>query len=145
VSIAASVFVVLKLGLRINLIIYLIVAGIACLLINYARADNLWLTITLAMIGKWLSRKLSPSESFFQKKYSFFAVKIAVGASNAIIPTYTAYHYPGESDCFSKYRLLYFSLSLSPCSLHEKFRNWRWQPKCGLCSRARSISLSPGE
>jgi hypothetical protein len=55
-SIASSVFVVLKLGLRINLIIYLIVAGIACLLINYARADNLWLTITLAMIGKTLSR-----------------------------------------------------------------------------------------
>lgn len=51
-SIAASVLVVLKLGLRINLVIYLIVAGIACTLINYVRADNLWLTITLAMIGK---------------------------------------------------------------------------------------------
>ncbi|KAL7037089.1 hypothetical protein ACKWTF_009071 [Chironomus riparius] len=70
-SIAASVLVVLKLGLRINLVIYLIVAGIACTLINYVRADNLWLTITLAMI-----------------------VKISVGASNALIPTYTAYHYP---------------------------------------------------
>ena len=54
-SIAASVLVVLKLGLRINLVIYLIVAGIACTLINYVRADNLWLTITLAMIGKALS------------------------------------------------------------------------------------------
>lgn len=29
-------------------------------------------------------------------KFSFFSVvKISVGASNAIIPTYTAYHYPG--------------------------------------------------
>lgn len=55
VSIAASVLVVLKLGLRINLVIYLIVAGIACTLINYVRADNLWLTIALAMIGKALS------------------------------------------------------------------------------------------
>ncbi|KAG5679752.1 hypothetical protein PVAND_009292 [Polypedilum vanderplanki] len=71
ISIALSVFVVLKLGLRINLIIYLIVAGIACLFINYVRADNLWLTITLAMI-----------------------VKIAIGASNALIPTFTANHYP---------------------------------------------------
>lgn len=52
VSIAASVFVVLKLGLRINLVIYLFIAGTACILINYARADNLWLTISLAMIGE---------------------------------------------------------------------------------------------
>jgi OCT family organic cation transporter-like MFS transporter 4/5 len=56
ISIVASVFVVLKLGLRINLIIYLIVAGIACLLINFSRADNLWLTIALAMIGKMQAR-----------------------------------------------------------------------------------------
>lgn len=52
VSIAASVFVVLRLGLRINLVVYLLIAGIACIMINYARADNLWLTISLAMIGK---------------------------------------------------------------------------------------------
>jgi len=56
VSIALSVLVVLKLGLRVNLFIYLIVAGVACALINFARADNLWLTITLAMIGKLLLR-----------------------------------------------------------------------------------------
>lgn len=51
-SIIASVFVVLKLGLRVNLVIYLFVAGIACILINYARAESLWMTIGLAMIGK---------------------------------------------------------------------------------------------
>ncbi|CRK97339.1 CLUMA_CG010731, isoform A [Clunio marinus] len=70
-SIAFSVLVVLKLGLRVNLFIYLIIAGAACLLINLARADNLFLTIGLAMI-----------------------VKISVGACNALIPTYTAEQYP---------------------------------------------------
>ena len=91
-SIAASVLVVLKLGLRRNLVFYLVVAGIACLLINYTRADNLWLTITLAMIGKPHSRKVK----LFRSTLRFFllAVKVSVGASNAIIPTYTAYHYP---------------------------------------------------
>jgi MFS transporter, OCT family, solute carrier family 22 (organic cation transporter), member 4/5 len=43
---------VLKLGLRVNLFIYLIIAGVACVLINFARADNVWLTISLAMIGE---------------------------------------------------------------------------------------------
>lgn len=51
-SIVFSVFVVLKLGLRFNLFIYLIIAGAACVLINFAREDNLWLTIGLAMIGE---------------------------------------------------------------------------------------------
>lgn len=69
--------VVLKLGLRVNLFIYMLVAGFACILINFARADNLWMTITLAMV-----------------------VKITVGACNALIPTYTAYQYPGNVPCF---------------------------------------------
>jgi MFS transporter, OCT family, solute carrier family 22 (organic cation transporter), member 4/5 len=51
-SIAFSVLVVLKLGLRVNLFIYLIIAGVSCVLINFARADNVWLTISLAMIGE---------------------------------------------------------------------------------------------
>lgn len=51
-SIVASVFVVLKLGLRINLVVYMFIAGVACILINYARVENLWLTISLAMIGE---------------------------------------------------------------------------------------------
>lgn len=54
-SIAFSVFVVLKLGLRVNLFIYLVIAGLACGLINFAREDNLWLTISLAMIGELFS------------------------------------------------------------------------------------------
>lgn len=52
-SIVFSVFVVLKLGLRVNLFICMIIAGIACVLINFARADYLWLTISLAMIGEF--------------------------------------------------------------------------------------------
>ncbi|CAO1417559.1 unnamed protein product [Diamesa tonsa] len=71
ISILVSVLVVLKLGLRVNLFIYMIIAGIACVLINFARGNSQWLTIFLAMI-----------------------VKCTVGASNAIIPTYTAYQYP---------------------------------------------------
>jgi len=58
-SIAFSVFVVLKLGLRVNLFIYMIIAGIACVLINFARADYLGLTISLAMIGKRNEKSLS--------------------------------------------------------------------------------------
>lgn len=41
-------------------------------------------------------------------KFSFFSVvKISVGASNAIIPTYTAYHYPGMF--FSTQQMLTFT------------------------------------
>lgn len=50
---------VLKLGLRVNLFIYLILAGAACVLINFARSDNTWLTIGLAMIGE-LNDELAP-------------------------------------------------------------------------------------
>lgn len=53
-SIVFSVFVVLKLGLRVNLFICMIIAGIACVLINFARANYEWLTISLAMIGELL-------------------------------------------------------------------------------------------
>ncbi|XP_058448439.1 organic cation transporter protein [Malaya genurostris] len=71
VAICLSIVVVLKLGLRVNLFLYMVVAGISCIVMNFVPDGNLWVIITLAMI-----------------------VKCAVGACNAIIPTFTAYQYP---------------------------------------------------
>lgn len=71
IAICLSIVVVLKLGLRVNLFLYMVVAGISCIVMNFVPDGNLWAIITLAMI-----------------------VKCAVGACNAIIPTFTAYQYP---------------------------------------------------
>lgn len=51
VSILLSILVVLKLGLRINLFIYMLIAGVACIMVNFAPDDNLWIVIVSAMIG----------------------------------------------------------------------------------------------
>ncbi|XP_058823470.1 organic cation transporter protein [Topomyia yanbarensis] len=71
IAICLSIVVVLKLGLRVNLFLYMVVAGISCIVMNFVPDGNLWVIITLAMI-----------------------VKCSVGACNAIIPTFTAYQYP---------------------------------------------------
>ncbi|XP_058058793.1 organic cation transporter protein isoform X2 [Anopheles bellator] len=71
IAICLSIVVVLKLGLRINLFLYMVIAGLSCIVMNFVPDGNLWLIITLAMI-----------------------VKCCVGACNAIIPTFTAYQYP---------------------------------------------------
>ncbi|XP_041760709.1 organic cation transporter protein [Anopheles merus] len=71
IAICLSIVVVLKLGLRINLFLYMVVAGLSCIVMNFVPDGNLWLIITLAMV-----------------------VKCCVGACNAIIPTFTAYQYP---------------------------------------------------
>uniref|UniRef100_A0AAG5CT33 Major facilitator superfamily (MFS) profile domain-containing protein n=1 Tax=Anopheles atroparvus TaxID=41427 RepID=A0AAG5CT33_ANOAO len=71
IAICLSIVVVLKFGLRINLFLYMVVAGLSCIVMNFVPDGNLWLIITLAMIVKW-----------------------CVGACNAIIPTFTAYQYP---------------------------------------------------
>ncbi|XP_055609045.1 organic cation transporter protein [Uranotaenia lowii] len=71
IAICLSILVVLKLGLRVNLFLYMVVAGISCIVMNFVPDGNLWAIIGLAMI-----------------------VKCAVGACNAIIPTFTAFQYP---------------------------------------------------
>ncbi|GAB0094988.1 organic cation transporter protein [Sergentomyia squamirostris] len=71
IAILCSIVVVLKLGIRINLVIYMLVAGLACLMVNFVPDGNLWMIITLVMIGK-----------------------CTIGATNAIIQTFTAYQYP---------------------------------------------------
>lgn len=54
VSICLSVFVVLKLGIRLNLIAYMLIPGICCLAVNIVPKgdENLIYVIALAMIGK---------------------------------------------------------------------------------------------
>ncbi|XP_055547162.1 organic cation transporter protein-like [Wyeomyia smithii] len=71
IAICLSIVVVLKLGLRVNLFLYMAVAGLSCIVMNFVPDGNLWVIILLAMI-----------------------VKCAIGACNAIIPTFTAYQYP---------------------------------------------------
>ncbi|XP_061399579.1 organic cation transporter protein [Musca vetustissima] len=73
VSICLSVFVVLKLGIRLNLIAYMLIPGICCLAVNIVpKGDEHFIyVIALAMIAKCI-----------------------IGANNAIIPTYTAMQYP---------------------------------------------------
>ncbi|XP_055853828.1 solute carrier family 22 member 4 isoform X2 [Episyrphus balteatus] len=71
ISICASIVVVLKLGIRQNLIAYMLIAGVCCLAANLVPGGNLFGVIGLAMIAK-----------------------CAIGANNAIIPTFTAQQYP---------------------------------------------------
>lgn len=54
VSILLCIFVVLKLGLKINLVIYMVVAGAGCLAVNLLPDGNYFGVITFAMIGKFL-------------------------------------------------------------------------------------------
>ncbi|XP_046806778.1 organic cation transporter protein isoform X2 [Lucilia cuprina] len=73
ISICLSIFVVLKLGIRLNLITYMLIPGICCLATNIVPKgdeNNIYI-IALAMIAKCV-----------------------IGANNAIIPTYTAMQYP---------------------------------------------------
>lgn len=53
VSIMLCIFVVLKLGLKINLVIYMVVAGAGCLAVNLLPDGNYFGVITFAMIGKF--------------------------------------------------------------------------------------------
>ncbi|XP_055542451.1 organic cation transporter protein-like [Wyeomyia smithii] len=70
-TICLSIIAVLKLGLWINLFLYMTVAGIACIVMNFVPDGNLWIIIMLALIAK-----------------------CATGACNAIISTFTAGYYP---------------------------------------------------
>ncbi|XP_055907802.1 organic cation transporter-like protein isoform X2 [Eupeodes corollae] len=71
ISICASIVVVLKLGIRKNLIAYMLISGLCCLAVNLVPGGNLYGVIGLAMIAKCV-----------------------IGANNAIIPTFTAQQYP---------------------------------------------------
>lgn len=71
VSVVLCIWVVLKFGLRRNLIVFMLVAGGGCMLVNFIPATNNAGIISLAMLGK-----------------------CAMGATNALIPTYTALQYP---------------------------------------------------
>uniref|UniRef100_A0A2M3ZLB7 Putative organic cation transporter n=1 Tax=Anopheles braziliensis TaxID=58242 RepID=A0A2M3ZLB7_9DIPT len=51
IAICASILVVLKLGLRINLFLYMVIAGLSCIVMNFVPDGNLWVIISLAMIG----------------------------------------------------------------------------------------------
>lgn len=51
-AIIFSIFVVLRLGIRINLVIYMYVAGIACLMVNFVPDGDHTFLITLVLIGK---------------------------------------------------------------------------------------------
>lgn len=51
-AIIFSIFVVLRLGIRVNLVIYMYVAGIACLMVNFVPAGDTTFLITLVLIGK---------------------------------------------------------------------------------------------
>lgn len=50
-AIIFSIFVVLRLGIRVNLVVYMYVAGIACLLVNFVPEGNHTYLITLVLIG----------------------------------------------------------------------------------------------
>lgn len=52
IAICLSIVVVLKLGLRVNLFLYMVVAGLSCILMNFIPDGNLWVIISLAMIGE---------------------------------------------------------------------------------------------
>ncbi|KAG4072079.1 hypothetical protein HA402_015578 [Bradysia odoriphaga] len=71
VSILLCIFVVLKLGLKTNLVIYMLVAGAGCLGVYFLPDGNYLGVITFAMI-----------------------VKCSIGATNALVPTFTAVLYP---------------------------------------------------
>lgn len=53
VCIILSIFVVLKLGLKTNLVVYMVVAGAGCLAVFFLPDGNYFGVITFAMIGKW--------------------------------------------------------------------------------------------
>lgn len=53
ISVILSIFVVRKLGLRANLIAYMLISGVACLLVNFFNEDKLIAVISLAMIGEY--------------------------------------------------------------------------------------------
>ncbi|XP_059217869.1 organic cation transporter protein isoform X2 [Stomoxys calcitrans] len=73
ISVSFSVFVVLKLGIRLNLIACMLLPGICCLAVNVVPKgdENTVYVIALAMIAKCI-----------------------IGVNNAIIPIYTAMQYP---------------------------------------------------
>lgn len=51
-SVGLCILVVLKLGLKVNLVVYMLVAGCACLMVNFIADGNNVGLISLAMIGK---------------------------------------------------------------------------------------------
>lgn len=51
-AIIFSIFVVLRLGIRINLVIYMYIAGIACLMVNFVPEGDHTFLITLVLIGE---------------------------------------------------------------------------------------------
>lgn len=51
-SVGLCILVVLKLGLKVNLVVYMLVAGCACLMVNFIAVGNSIGIISLAMIGK---------------------------------------------------------------------------------------------
>ncbi|XP_053695418.1 organic cation transporter protein-like [Sabethes cyaneus] len=71
ITICLSIFAVLKLGLWVNLFLYMTVAGLSCIVMNLVPDGNLWVIIMLAMTAK-----------------------CATGTCNAIISTFTARYYP---------------------------------------------------
>lgn len=71
ISVLLCIWVVLKCGLKQNLIVFMIIAGLCGLLVNLIPDGAGHGIIVLAMIGK-----------------------CATGAANALIPTYTALQYP---------------------------------------------------
>uniref|UniRef100_A0A1A9W3U3 Major facilitator superfamily (MFS) profile domain-containing protein n=1 Tax=Glossina brevipalpis TaxID=37001 RepID=A0A1A9W3U3_9MUSC len=73
VSVCLSIFVVLKFGIKRNLVTYMLIPGVCCLATNLIPKGEEYLiyVIALAMIAKCI-----------------------IGASNAIIPIFTAMQYP---------------------------------------------------
>lgn len=52
-SVGLCILVVLKLGLKVNLVVYMLVSGCACLMVNFIPVGNNDIgLISLAMIGK---------------------------------------------------------------------------------------------
>lgn len=70
-TICISIPIVLKIGMRPSVVSYMVIAGVACLGVNFVPEGNLWIIIMLAIIGKCL-----------------------IGANNAMVSTYTAQQYP---------------------------------------------------
>lgn len=72
VSVVLCIWAVLKFGLKYNLVVFMLIAGAGCLLVNLIPNSASGAgTISLAILGK-----------------------CAMGATNALIPTYTALQYP---------------------------------------------------
>ena len=60
-AIIFSIFVVLRLGIRVNLVIYMYVAGVACLMVNFVPEGDTSFLITLVLIGKTPDSLIHPS------------------------------------------------------------------------------------